>query len=61
MSTIIELTKDQTLKLLDRLEDEGTPYSLRIRNSRNGIKTITIFHNSDSEEYFKNIINSVKQ
>lgn len=61
MSTVINLTKEQTLRLLDRLEDEGTPYSLRIKSCKNGVKTITIFHAPTSEDYFKNILNSVKQ
>lgn len=50
-----QLTGDQLRKLYERLEDEATPYALRVSKGEKHLKSVTIYCDADSVAYFKNI------
>lgn len=50
------LTADQLRRLYERLEDEATPYALRVSKGEKHLKPVTIYCDADSVAYFKNIL-----
>lgn len=52
------LTAEQLRRLFDRLDDEATPYALRVGKGENHLKAITIYCDGKDEDYFTNILNN---
>ena len=42
--------------IFDRLEDEATPYELRVGRAAPGVKLVTIQCDSENAEYFNNLL-----
>lgn len=45
-------------RLYDRLDDEATPYALRVGKGENHLKAITIYCDGKDVDYFTNILNN---
>lgn len=44
--------------MFDRLDDEATPYALRVGKGENHLKAITIYCDGKDVDYFTNILNN---
>lgn len=51
-----QLTDEQLRKLYERLEDEATPYALRVSKGEKHLKPVTIYCDAENVAYFQNII-----
>lgn len=51
-----QVTSEQLHRLYDRLDDEVTPYALRVGKGENHLKAITIYCDAENVAYFQNII-----
>ena len=51
-----QLTGEQLRKLYERLEDEATPYALRVNKGEKHLKPITIYCDAKNAAHFKNIL-----
>lgn len=50
------VTSEQLRRLYGRLEDEATPYALRVSKGENHFKAITIYCDDEDVDYFTNIL-----
>lgn len=57
-SIATQITAEQLRRLYDRLDDEATPYALRVGKGNNHLKAITIYCDDKDMEYFINILNN---
>lgn len=58
LSTIsARITTGQLCRLYDRLDDEATPYALRVGKGENHQRAVTIFCEEKKVGYFTNILN----
>lgn len=53
-----QVTSEQLHRLYDRLDDEATPYTLRVGKGENHLKVITIYCDGKDVDYFTNILNN---
>jgi len=53
-----DISAEQLHRLYDRLDDEATPYALRVGKGENHLKAITIYCEGKDVEYFTNILNN---
>lgn len=51
-----QVTSEQLHRLYDRLDDEATPYALRVSKGENHFKAITIYCDDKNVDYFTNIL-----
>lgn len=51
-----QITSEQLHRLYDRLDDEATPYALRVGKGENHLKAITIYCDGKDVDYFTNIL-----
>lgn len=51
-----EIATKKLRGILDRLEDEATPYELRVGRAAPGVKLVTIQCDRENAEYFNNLL-----
>ena len=51
-----EIATKKLRGILDRLEDEATPYEMRVVRAAPGVKLVTIQCDSENAEYFNKLL-----